>query len=162
MSSENTSFKFTDENLKRIEESVKKYPHSKAAVMDAVYVAQEQNGYITNEAMQEIANVLNIDTVDVYGVVTFYTMYFQKPMGKHHIMVCTNVSCMLRGAYEIYDSLKEKLGIDHMERTDDGQFSIEEAECLGACGYAPMMCVNEDFHENLTKEKVFEILDSLK
>lgn len=156
------AFKFTEENLERVEKARKKYPTAKAAIMDTIYIAQEQNGYVSQEVMQEIANVLGVDTVDVFGVVTFYTMYFQKPMGKYHLMVCTNVSCMLRGAYDIYDSLKEKYGIDNMERTDDGKFSIEEAECLGACGYAPMMCINEDFHENLTKEKVFEILDSLK
>ncbi len=156
------SFKFTEENLARIEASRKKYPTSLAAVMDSVYIGQEQNGYISDEVMQEIAKILEIDTVDVLGVVTFYTMYFQKKMGRHHVQVCTNVSCMLRGAYEIFDAVKDKLGIGNMEVTEDGKFSLEEVECMGACGYAPMIAVNEDFYENLTKEKVLEILDSLK
>ena len=156
------SFKFTEENLKRIEEARKKYPTALAAVMDACYIGQEQNGYISNEVMEEIASILGIDKVQVLSVVTFYTMYFTKPMGKHHIQVCTNVSCMLRGAYGLYDAIKDKLGIDHMQVTGDGKYSLEEVECMGACGYAPMIAVNEDYYENLTKEKVFEILDSLK
>ncbi len=156
------SFKFTEENLKKIEETRKKYPTALAAVMDMVYIAQEQNGYISNEAMEEIANVLGIDKVNVLSVVTFYTMYHTKPTGKYHVQVCTNVSCMLRGAYEIWDGVKEKLGIDHMQVTSDGKYSLEEVECMGACGYAPMIAVNEDYFENLDKEKVFEIIDSLK
>ncbi len=156
------AFKFTEENLKKVEEVRKKYPTGLAAVMPVVYIAQEQNGFISEEAMAEIANVLNIDKVSVLSVVTFYTMYHTKPMGKYHVQVCTNVSCMLRGAYEIWDGVKEKLGLDHMEVSPDGKFSLEEVECMGACGYAPMIAVNEDYFENLSKEKVFEILDSLK
>jgi NADH-quinone oxidoreductase subunit E len=155
-------FKFTEENLKRIEDVRKKYPTSLAAVMPVIYIAQEQNGYISNEVMEEIACVLCIDKVNVLSVVTFYTMYHTKPMGKYHVQVCTNVSCMLRGAYEIWDGVKEKLQLDHMKVSSDGKFSLEEVECMGACGYAPMIAVNEDFYENLSKEKVFEILDSLK
>jgi len=156
------SFKFTEENIKRIEAARKKYPTALAAVMDTVYIAQEQNGFISNEVMEEIANVLGIDKVNVLSVVTFYTMYHTKPMGKYHVQVCTNVSCMLRGAYEIWDGVKDKLGLDHMKVSPDAKFSLEEVECMGACGYAPMIAVNEDYFENLNKEKVFEILDSLK
>jgi NADH-quinone oxidoreductase E subunit len=156
------SFKFTEVNLTRIEAARKKYPTALAAVMDTIYIAQEQNGYISNEVMEEIANVLGIDKVNVLSVVTFYTMYHTKPMGKYHVQVCTNVSCMLRGAYEIFDGVKEKLGLDHMQVSRDSKFSLEEVECMGACGYAPMIAVNEDYFENLNKEKVFEILDSLK
>lgn len=155
-------FKFTEENIKRIEQARKKYPTALAAVMDTVYIAQEQNGYISNEVMEEIASVLGIDKVYVLSVVTFYTMYHTKPMGKYHIQVCTNVSCMLRGAYDIWDRVKEKYGIENMQVTPDRKFSLEEVECMGACGYAPMIAVNEDYYENLNKEKVEEILDSLK
>jgi len=156
------SFKFTEENLSRIIEERKKYPTSLAAIMPVLYIAQEQNGFISNEVMEEIAAVLNIDKVNVLSAVTFYTMYHTKPMGKYHIQVCTNVSCMLRGAYEIWDDVKSKLGIDHLQVTPDKKYSLEEVECMGACGYAPMIAVNEDFFENLNKEKVFEIIDSLK
>lgn len=155
-------FTFTEENLKKIEAVRKKYPTSLAAVMPVIYIAQEQNGFISEEVMEEIANVLGIDKVNVLSVVTFYTMYHTKPMGKYHVQVCTNVSCMLRGAYEIFDLVKNKLGIEHMQVTEDGKFSLEEVECMGACGGAPMIAINEDYFENLTKEKVEEILDSLK
>ena len=156
------SFKFSEENLKKIETVRKKYPTALAAVMPVIYIAQEQNGYLSNEAMEEIASVLGVDKVNVLSVVTFYTMYHTKPMGKYHVQVCTNVSCMLRGGYKIWDQVKGKLGLDHMQVSEDSKFSLEEVECMGACGYAPMLAVNEDYFENLTKEKVEEILDSLK
>ncbi|MFH0735772.1 MAG: NADH-quinone oxidoreductase subunit NuoE [bacterium] len=155
-------FNFTEENLKRIEKARKKYPTALAAIMDTIYIAQEQNGYISNEVMEEIAVILGIDKVQVLSVVTFYTMYFTKPMGRNHVQVCTNVSCMLRGASEIWDAVKEKLNLENMEVSADGKFSLEEVECMGACGYAPMIAINEDYYENLTKEKVLEILDVCK
>lgn len=155
-------FKFSEENLKKIDNILQKYPVKRPAVMPVLYLAQEQNGFISGEVMKEVASLLSITPEDVLGVVTFYTMYYQKPMGKYHIQVCTNVSCMLRGAYEIYDSIKEKLGIDNMQVTDDQVFSIEEVECMGSCGTAPMIAINEDYYENLNKEKVDEILESLR
>jgi len=155
------SFKFTQENLDKIEQEVKKYPVRKPAVMAALYLGQEQNGFISIEVIREVANVLSITAEEVLGVVTFYTMYHQKPMGKFHIQVCTNVSCMLRGGYEIWDQVKNKFGIDHMGVTEDESFSLEEVECMGSCGTAPMIAINEDFYENLSKEKVEEILNSL-
>ena len=155
-------FKFTPENLARINKEIAKYPVKKPAVMATLYIAQEQNGYISNEVIKEVASLLEMTSEEVLGVVTFYTMYFQKPMGKHHIQVCTNVSCMLRGGYEIWNQVREKLGIDNMNVTDDQKFSIEEVECMGSCGTAPMLAVNEDYYENLTKEKVEELINSLK
>lgn len=156
------SFKFSEENLVKIEKAKAKYPTNLAAVMDTIYIAQEQNGYISDEVMEEIASVLGVDKVQVLSVVTFYTMYFTKPMGRNHVQVCTNVSCMLRGAYEIWDAVKEKLGLENMQVSEDGKFSLEEVECMGACGYAPMIAINDRFYENLTKEKVLEILDACK
>ncbi len=155
-------FKFTEENLKKIDDVLKKYPVKKPAVMPVLYIAQEQNGYISNEVINEVAKILEITAEEVLGVVTFYTMYFQKPMGKHHIQVCTNVSCMLRGAYPIWDKVREKLGIENGGVTADSQFSLEEVECMGSCGTAPMIAVNEDYYENLDVQKVEEILESLK
>lgn len=154
-------FKFTENNLKRIEQETKKYPVKKPAVMAALYIAQEQNGFISNEVMKEVANLLEISSEEVLGVVTFYTMYHQKQMGKFHIQVCTNVSCMLRGGYEIWNQVKDKFGIEHMGVTPDQKFSLEEVECMGSCGTAPMIAINEDFYENLSKEKIEEILASL-
>lgn len=155
-------FKFTPENIERINKEIQKYPEKKAAVMAALYIAQEQNGFISTDVMKEVAYLLDTTAEEVLGVVTFYTMYHQKQMGKFHIQVCTNVSCMLRGGYDILKQVKDKLGIDDMGVTEDGLFSIEEVECMGSCGTAPMIAVNEDYYENLTKEKVEELINSLK
>jgi len=155
-------FKFTEDNLKRIEESISKYPHKRAAIMPVLYIAQEQNGFISGEVMLEVAKILEITPEDVLGVVTFYTMYHQVPVGKYHIQVCTNISCMLKGGNEIYQRVKDKLGIDNMQVTQDKLFSLEEVECMGACGSAPMLAVNEDFFENLSKESTDQIIESLK
>jgi NADH-quinone oxidoreductase E subunit len=154
-------FKFTENNLKRVNESLAKYPHKRAAIMPVLYIAQEQNGFISGEVMTEVSNLLEITPEDVLGVVTFYTMYHQQPMGKYHIQVCTNISCMLKGGYEIYDRVKEKLGLDNMQVSPDKLFSLEEVECMGACGSAPMLAVNEDYFENLTKESADQIIESL-
>ncbi len=155
-------FKFTEENLTKIDEVLKKYPVKKPAVMPVLYIAQEQNGWISQEVIKAVAEVLDMTAEEVLGVVTFYTMYHQKQMGKFHIQVCTNVSCMLRGGYDLYDQVKEKLGIDNMEVTEDMRFSLEEVECMGSCGTAPMIAVNEDYFENLDKQKVDQLIESLK
>lgn len=153
-------FKFTEENLSRVNEAIGKYPFKQAAVMPALYIAQEQNGWISLEVMKEIASILEITPEDVLGVVTFYTMYHQKPMGKFHIQVCTNVSCMLRGGYDLYEAVKTRFGIGNMGVTADKKFSLEEVECMGSCGTAPMIAVNEDFYENLDTAKLNQLLDS--
>jgi NADH-quinone oxidoreductase E subunit len=155
-------FKFSEPNLKRIEEVIKKYPVKQPAVMPVLWIAQEQNGWISGDIMKEVADILEMTPEEVLGIVTFYTMYHQKPMGKYHIQVCTNVSCMLNGAYQIYDHVKEKLGLNNMEVTDDMQFSLEEVECMGSCGTAPMIAVNEDYYENLDINQTDKILESLK
>ncbi|MBE2281688.1 MAG: NAD(P)H-dependent oxidoreductase subunit E [Ignavibacteriaceae bacterium] len=155
-------FHFSEENLSKLSGVFSKYPNKKAAVMPVLYIAQEQNGYISNEVISEVSKVCEITEEEVMGVVTFYTMYHQTKPGKYHIQVCTNVSCMLRDGFEIYDAVKEKLGISNHGVTGDGLFSLEEVECMGSCGTAPMIAVNEDFHENLTKELTLQILDNLK
>ena len=155
-------FKFSEENLKRIENEIKKYPVKRPAVMAALWIAQEQNGWISGEVIREVSSLLDITPEDVLGIISFYTMYHQKPMGKYHIQVCTNVSCMLRGGYDIFSQVKEKLNIDNMQVTENSLFSLEEVECMGSCGTAPMIAVNEDYYENLDEEKVDSLLNSLK
>ena len=155
-------FKFTQENLEKINDTIKRYPEKQAVVMPALWIAQEQNGWISNEVMHEIAKILEINPEDVLGVVTFYTMYHQKPMGKYHLQVCTNVSCMLRGAYDIYESVKKNLGIDNMQVTPDQKFSLEEVECMGSCGTAPMIAVNEDFYENISRDRLNKIIEDIR
>jgi NADH-quinone oxidoreductase E subunit len=155
-------FKFTEENLHKVNEAMAKYPQKRAALMPVLYIAQEQNGFLSTEVMTEVAGILEITPEDVLGVVTFYTMYHQNPVGKYHIQVCTNVSCMLKGGYEIYKRVKEKLGIGNLQVTDDKLFSLEEVECMGSCGTAPMIAVNDDYFENLTEEQTGQIIESLK
>lgn len=155
-------FKFTQANLEKVNDAIKRYPDKQAAVMPTLWIAQEQNGWISNKVMLEVAKVLEINPEDVLGVVTFYTMYHQKPMGKYHLQVCTNVSCMLRGAYDIYENLKKNLSLNNMEVTADQKFSLEEVECMGSCGTAPMIAVNEDYFENLSVEKVNKLIEDLK
>ncbi len=156
------TFKFTVENTKRIEEAVKKYPHKNAAVMPVLYIAQEQDGWISQEVIKEVASILEMTAEEILGVVTFYSMYHTKPAGKYHLQVCTNVSCMLRGAESIYNYIKNKLNIENGGITEDNIFSLEEVECMGSCGTAPMFAINEDFFENLSIQKVDEIIESFK
>jgi NADH-quinone oxidoreductase E subunit len=155
-------FKFNEENQNKLNTIISHYPVKKAAVMGALWLAQEQSGWISGEVMKEIASQLDISLEEVLGVVTFYTMYNQKPIGKFHLQVCTNVSCMLRGGALIFDHIKSKLGIDDMHVTDDKMFSLEEVECMGSCGTAPMIAINEDYFENLNISEVDNILESLK
>ncbi len=156
------SFKFTEENIIRINELITHYPEKRPAVMGVLYIAQEQNGWISYEVMKEVAEILDMLEEEVLGITTFYTMYHNKPVGKFHIQVCTNVSCMLKGGYKIYDHVKEKLGIENGGLTNDNMFSLEEVECMGSCGTAPMIAVNEDYFENLDLNQIDQILESLK
>jgi NADH-quinone oxidoreductase E subunit len=152
---------FSTEELRAIDEIKSHYPEAKAALMPVLWMAQNRHGWISQETMQGVALLLGLPVAHVLGVVTFYTMYFTKPMGKHHVQVCTNVSCMLRGGEKIYERVAQELGIGHRQRTDDGKFSLEEVECMGACGGAPMVAINEDFHENISAEQVLDMLKKL-
>jgi NADH-quinone oxidoreductase subunit E len=153
--------KFTLENLKKLNEIKSHYPDSRSALMPALWLAQEQFGWITIGVMEYVGSLLKIPFENILGVVRFYTMYNSKPIGKYHLQVCTNVSCMLNGAYKVLDYIGEKLKIKPGETTDDKVFTISEVECLGSCGTAPMMQVNNNYEENLTKEKIDSILTNL-
>jgi NADH-quinone oxidoreductase subunit E len=151
-----------EENKVRLDSIIMQYPQKQAALLPALHLIQEQEGYISEETMQYIADYLGIPFGHVLGVVTFYTMFYDKPMGRHHIQVCTNISCQLLGAESILDHIGKRCGIKPGQTTDDGKFTLSEVECLGSCGTAPMMQVNDDYHENLTAERVDSIIDSLK
>ncbi len=153
---------FSTDELQKIAEIKSRYPEQKAALMPALWLAQKKFGWISEDVEKLVAQTLDLPQSHVHGVVTFYTMFFKKPMGKYHIQVCTNVSCMLLGGEEIYKHISEKLGIGHNERTPDGKFSLEEVECMGACGGAPMIAINEDYYENVDINKVDEIIKSLE
>ncbi|HEY3252117.1 MAG TPA: NAD(P)H-dependent oxidoreductase subunit E [Ignavibacteria bacterium] len=153
--------KFTPENQKKLDAIRKHYPTPQAALMPALWLAQEQFGWISEDVMKYVGEVLNIPYETVLGVAEFYTMYNKKPVGKYHLQVCTNVSCMLCGGYDIFDYISERLGIKKNETTPDGKFTLSEAECLGSCGTAPMMQVNNYYEENLTKENIDYLLKKL-
>ena len=150
---------FTDTAIKEIEEIRAKYPNSRAALLPAISVAQREFGWLSPEAYEAVADLLGVPKATVRGVATFYAMYKQKPMGKHLIQFCTNVSCMILGAEKLVDFLKNKYGVEPGGVSPDGRFSLVIMECIGACGTAPAMLVNDDFHENLTEKNLEEILE---
>ena len=152
----------TEQSLKRIEEVKQRYPTTKAALLPALWIAQEQYGWISQETMKEVASLLNLPFGHVLGVVSFYSMFHDKPIGKYHLQVCTNVSCQLLGSEKIVDYLSRRCGVGVGETTADGRYSLSEVECLGSCGTAPMMQINEEYYEDLTKEKIDHILLRLK
>lgn len=152
---------FTPENIQRVEELKKLYPTNQAIVLPVLWIAQEQFGHISQETMRYVADLLNLSFGHVLGVVTFYTMYHTRPVGKRHIEVCTNVSCMIRGSQNIVRQLEKKLGIAMGETSRDGKWTISEVECMGACGGAPMCAVGAEYYENLTPEGVDRMLEDL-
>lgn len=154
--------KFSDEFEKRFAEMATHYPTKRSVLVPTLLYAQDEIGYLTDEAITEIAKRVELTELEVRNVISYYSMLRTKPAGKYNVQVCTNVSCLLRGGEEILDHCKEKLGIGHKGVTADGLFSLEEVECIGACSWAPAMQVNYDFHENLTDEKVDEILEGYR
>jgi NADH-quinone oxidoreductase subunit E len=140
-----------------------RFPEIRSAVMPALDIAQEEIGHLTQEAMTEVAELLKLDPGYVEGVATFYTLFHLEPTGKHHFYVCTNLSCALRGAVEVCDHIKRRVGVsDFREVSTDGLFSVEEVECLGACEYAPMMRYAHRYHYDLTVEKVDALIDAAR
>jgi NADH-quinone oxidoreductase subunit E len=158
---------FLSEHTRReIDHWVKKFPpgRQRSAVLSALRAAQEQNeGHLTTELLEAVAEYLSLPVVQVYEVATFYSMYELHPCGRHHVSICTNISCMLRGAEDLVAHAERKLGIQLGESTPDRRIFLKrEEECLAACTGAPMMMVDHVFHENLTPEKIDRILDELK
>ncbi|MBI5894425.1 MAG: NADH-quinone oxidoreductase subunit NuoE [Deltaproteobacteria bacterium] len=152
----------TDNTIENIKKALTKYPNKQSAAMDALRIVQEEAGYLTEDALLQVADMLDMPPPELNEVATFYTMYNKKPVGKHHIQVCTNVSCSLLGSEHIVEFLSRRLGIKKGETTLDKKFTLSEVECLGSCGTAPMMQINDDYYENLTDGKIEEILKGLK
>ena len=159
-------FKFTKENMVKVETHIAKYPKGKqaSAVMPLLTLAQEQNnGWIPEAAMEEIARILDMPRIKVFEVATFYTMYNLAPKGKHHIQFCTTTPCWLAGSAEVVKACEKHLGIRLGETTPDGEFHLSDVECLGACVNAPVFQHNgDDFYEDLTPENAVKVLDALK
>ena len=150
------------EHIKKVEELRKRFPNSKALTIPVLWMVQEEHGWISDQAVEEIAKLLELPVNHVYGVVSFYTMFNRKPVGKYHIQMCTNVSCQLLGAEKLSEYVCRKLDVRVGETTQDKIFTVTEVECLGSCGTAPMMQVNDDYYENLTEEKIDELLRRLQ
>jgi NADH-quinone oxidoreductase E subunit len=159
------TFAFTTENETEANRIVAKYPEGRQAsgVLPLLHLAQRQNdGWLSRAAMDYVADFLGMPRIRVYEVATFYTMYNLKPIGRHHIEVCTNIACWLRGSDEILKVCRRKLGVGVGEMTEDGLFTLSEAECLGACVNAPMMQIGDDYFEDLTAESTEIIIDKLR
>lgn len=156
---------FTEEVRADIDRWIAKYPADwkQSAVMAALRIVQDANGgHLTSDLMDDVAFYLDMPPIAVYEVATFYSMYEMKPVGRHKICICTNVSCMINDSDQIVGHLENKLGISFGEVTEDGRFSLKEVECLGACGGAPMMQIGNKYYENLTPELVDSILEGLE
>ncbi|MCI0349450.1 MAG: NAD(P)H-dependent oxidoreductase subunit E [Acidobacteriales bacterium] len=135
-----------------------RYPTKRAPLVPMLLYAQDEVGYLSEEVIQEIADRVGVTELEVRNVISYYSMLRTKPMGKYHVQVCTNISCLLRGGEEIFQHCKQRLGIGHKQVTPDGRFSLEEVECIGACSWAPAIQVNYEFHEELTPEKFDAVL----
>jgi NADH-quinone oxidoreductase subunit E len=154
--------KFSEEFETRFAEMLTHYPTKRSTLVPTLLYAQDEVGALTDEVIAELARRLDLTELEVRNVISYYSMLTTKPRGKYNVQVCTNIACMLRGGEEILDHCKKRLGIGHKGTTPDGQFSLEEVECIGACSWAAAAQVNYDFHENLTPEKMDKILDEYK
>lgn len=155
-------YKLSDEVVARITKVAATYPDKKSALIPALHLVQDEFGWIPRVTLNKLSELLDIPINKIYGVLTFYTMFNEEPVGKYHIQVCKNISCSLLGAKHIIDHLCDTLDIGVGETSDDGKFTISLVECLGSCGTAPVMMINDTYYENLSVEKVNEILDSLE
>ncbi len=151
--------KFSDEFESRFAEMLSHYPTKRSVLVPTLLYAQDETGYLSDEVILEIARRLELTELDVRNVISYYSMLTTKPRGKYNVQVCTNIACMLRGGEELFAHCRKKFGIGHKQTTEDGRFTLEEVECIGACSWAPAIQVNYDFHENLTVEKLDKVLD---
>jgi NADH-quinone oxidoreductase subunit E len=138
------------------------YPTKRSVLVPTLLYAQDEIGHLTDEAIREIAERLDLTELEVRNVISYYSMLTTKPRGKYNVQVCTNIACMLRGGEELLAHCAKKLDIGHKQTTQDGLFTLEEVECIGACSWAPAIQVNYDFHENLSPEKLDKVLDDYK
>lgn len=156
------ALEFSPETLKQFDEVVSRYPLKQSAVLPVLYMAQKEFGHLSQEAIEYVANLMDIPAARLYGIVTFYTMLNIKPVGRHHLQVCRTLPCVLQGSERIINFLKNRLGINPGETTSDGKFTLSEVECLASCGTAPVMQINDDFCENLSEEKIEKVFENLK
>jgi len=154
--------KFSDQFEQRFAEMLTHYPTKRSLLVPTLLYAQDEIGCLSDEVIREIAERVSLTELEVRNVISYYSMLTTKPRGKFHVQVCTNIACLLRGGEEVLDHCKKKLRVANKGTTADGLFSLEEVECIGACSWAPAAQVNYDFHENLTVNKMDEVLDEYK
>lgn len=156
-------FQLSTTAKEKIQTELKRYETKESAIIPSLYIAQkENNGWVNEEVINSLSQEMGIPHSKINEVFKFYTMFNQKEVGKYHVQVCTNISCAINGARELAQHLCKELHIKTGETTEDGKFTVSHVECLGSCGTAPMMQINEDYHENLTPESAINILRSLK
>jgi NADH-quinone oxidoreductase subunit E len=157
--------RFSEDKLKKVQEIISRYPEGKqkSAILPVLHLAQDEfGGWLSTETMDYVAELLKLEPIEVYEVATFYSMYNLKPVGKYVFEVCQTGPCMINGSDQIIDHIRKKLGIGVGETTADGLFTLKTVECLGACGYAPMMQMGKIYREHLTREKVDRIIDECR
>ncbi len=153
---------FSEKARGEFDRIVSRYPDREAAILPALHLAQREFGHVSDEAIKYVAGLVGVSAARVEGVATFYTMYNRKPVGKYHVQICRNLSCSLMGAEHLIERVSKKLGIKPGQTTPDGRITLSQVECLGSCGTAPVMQVNDDYHENLTADSIERILDGLR
>ena len=153
---------FSEEFETRLADMLTHYPTKRSVLVPTLLYAQDEIGSLTDEVIAELARRLDLTDLEVRNVISYYSMLTTKPRGKYNVQVCTNIACMLRGGEELLDHCKKRLGIGHKGTTQDGLFSLEEVECIGACSWAPAVQVNYDYHESLTNAKMDRVLDEYK
>src|SRR6266849_2852073 len=153
---------FSPEFEQRFTEMLTHYPSKRSVLVPTLLYAQDEVGYLSDAVIAEIAQRLELKELDVRNVISYYSMLTTKPRGKFNVQICTNIACILRGADDLYQHCQQKLGIRHKQTTPDGQFSLEEVECIGACSWAPAMQINYDFHHFVTPQQLDKLVDDLK
>jgi NADH-quinone oxidoreductase subunit E len=152
---------FSPATYKKFAEVLTHYPTKRAAILPTFWLAQNEFGYLSAEVMEYIGQLLDLSPAYVGSVASFYTMFNKEPVGKFHLQICANIACTLRGAEHIIECVEKKLGIGLGQTTADGNFTLSEVECLGSCGTAPVVQINDDYHENMTTDEMLRLLEAL-
>jgi NADH-quinone oxidoreductase subunit E len=157
------SFQLSENGRAEIQKELKRYETKESAIIPALYIAQKENkGWVSVEVINELAKVMDIPHARINEVFKFYTMFNQKPVGRYHVQVCTNISCAVEGGRELAEHLCHEIGVKYDEVSKDGRYTVSRVECLGSCGTAPMMQVNDNYYENLTHESAMNLLRGMK
>lgn len=156
------ALQFSPATLAKYRELLNRYPERQAALLPTLWLAQKEFGWLSEEALAYVAELMELPAARVAGVASFYTMYYKEPVGKYHLQVCRTLSCALRGSADVIACIEKRLGIQVGETTPDKKFTLSEVECLASCGTAPMLQLNEDYVENLSVEKTLELIDELE